>query len=105
MPFGLKNATPTYQQMVSIAFKDYLGMFMKLFLNDFSVFNNLDTHLPKLQLCFDKCRKFGISLNPEKCMFLMHSSIILGYVISKEGKLPDLKKNIYYCSHAYTKNT
>jgi hypothetical protein len=48
MPFGLKNAPPTYQQVVSIAFKDYLWVFMKLFLNDFNMFNYLDTHLPKL---------------------------------------------------------
>jgi hypothetical protein len=33
-----------------------------------------------------------LSLNPEKCMFLEHSSVVLGYVVSKEGKLPDLKK-------------
>jgi hypothetical protein len=51
---------------------------MKLLLDDFNVFNNLDTHLPKLQLCFDKCREFGIDLNLEECMFPVHSSIILG---------------------------
>jgi hypothetical protein len=48
MPFGLKNVPPTYQQMVNTNFNDYLGVFMKLFLNDFNMFNNLDTHLPKL---------------------------------------------------------
>jgi hypothetical protein len=48
MLFGLKNAPPTYQQAVSTTFKDYLRMFMKLFLDDFNMFNNLDTHLPKL---------------------------------------------------------
>ncbi len=65
---------------------------MKLFLDDFNMFNDLNTNLTKLRLCFDKCRKFDISLNPEKCMLLEHSSIILGYVVSKEGKLLDLKK-------------
>jgi hypothetical protein len=78
MPFGLKNVPPTYQWAMNTNFKDYLGVFMKLFLDDFNLFNNLDTHLPKLQLCFDKCKQFGIGLNPQKCMFLMHSSVILG---------------------------
>jgi hypothetical protein len=32
---------------MNIAFKYYLGVFMKQFLDDFSVFNNLDTHLLK----------------------------------------------------------
>jgi hypothetical protein len=65
---------------------------MKIFLNDFNMFNNLDTHLPKLWLCFNKCIDIDISLNPKKCMFSVHSRVILGYVVSKEGKLPYLKK-------------
>ncbi len=67
-------------------------MFIKLFLNDFNVFSNLDTHLTKLQLCFDKCREFNISLNLEKRMFLVHLGVILGYMGSKESKLLDSKK-------------
>jgi hypothetical protein len=92
MPFGLKIAPPTYQWVMSSTFKDYFGMFMKLFLDNFSVLNNLDNHFPKLRLCFDKCKEFDISLNLKKCMFMVHSCIILGYVVSKEGKLPNLKK-------------
>jgi hypothetical protein len=79
MPLGLKNAPPTYQQVVSTTFKDYIGMFMKLFMYDFNVFNNLNTHLTKLWLCFDKCSGF-VSLKLEKCMFHVHSKVILGYV-------------------------
>lgn len=47
MPFGFKNV-PTYQRVVSTTFKDYLGIFMKLFPNYFNVFNDLNTHLTKL---------------------------------------------------------
>lgn len=55
MPFGLKNAPPIYQQVVNHAFKDYLNDFMKLFLDDFSVYSDEETHLTKLQLYFDRC--------------------------------------------------
>jgi hypothetical protein len=92
MPFGLKNAPPTYQWVVHTTFKDYLGVFMKLFLDGFSVFNYLNTHLTKLQLCFDNCKEFDIRLNLKKLMFLVHLGIILGYVVPREGKLLDLKK-------------
>ncbi len=92
MPFGLKNAPPTYQWVLNTTFKDYLTLFIKLFLDDFNMFNNLNTHFTKLKLCSDKCRKFGISLNHENCTFLVHLGIILGYVVFKEGKLPNLKK-------------
>ncbi len=62
---------------------------MKLFLDDFCVFNDMDTHLTKLRLCFDKWREFYLRLKPKKCMFFVHSNIIL---VSKEGKLLNLKK-------------
>ncbi len=62
------------------------------FLDDFSVLSDLKTHLTKLQLSFDKCWEFSISFNSEKCMFLVFSSVILGYIMSKEGRLSNLKK-------------
>jgi len=65
---------------------------MKLFLIDFSLFNDIEIDLSKLQLCFCKCQEFGIDLNLKKCMFLIYFKEILGYIISKEGKLLDLKK-------------
>jgi hypothetical protein len=68
-------------------------MFMKLILDDFNVFNNLDIHLPKLRLCFDKCKEFYISLNPKKCMFLVHLGVILGYLVPKGSKLLNLKNH------------
>ncbi len=52
----------------------------------------MESHLQKLRLCFQKCRKYGISLNPNKCAFMVFSGMILGFIISKEGKLLDPKK-------------
>jgi hypothetical protein len=49
MPFGLKNVPPMHQRVVSNFFKDYLDDFMMLFLDDFIIFSDLNTHLPKLQ--------------------------------------------------------
>jgi hypothetical protein len=67
-PFGLKNVLATYQRAVTKAFRKYLNKFMILFLDDFSVYSDEATHLPKLRLCFEKCKEYGISLNPEKCL-------------------------------------
>jgi hypothetical protein len=52
----------------------------------------MDNHLQKLILCFQKCRKYGISLNPDKYAFMVFSRMILGFIISKKWKLLDLKK-------------
>jgi len=92
IPFGLKNAPPTYQRIVNKAFKDYLDDFMQFFLDDFTIFNDLDIHLSRLQKCFEKCQKYGISLNPKNCAFMVLLGMILRLIVSKEGKLLDPKK-------------
>jgi hypothetical protein len=92
MPFGIKNGPPTYQLAVDRVFKDYLGKFMKLILDDFTVYNSIKDHIHKLWLCFTKCREYGISLNLEKCLLMVFLGIILGHVVSKEGKMLDLQK-------------
>lgn len=79
MPLGLKNAPPTYQWVVSMAFQDYLGIFMKSFLDNFNVFNDLKTYRDKLWLCFDKCKKNDISLD------LVYFRVIVMYIVSKKG--------------------
>jgi hypothetical protein len=52
MPFGLKNGPPTYQKAITKAFKKYLDNFMKIYLHDFIVYNDMENHLQKLKLCF-----------------------------------------------------
>jgi hypothetical protein len=48
--------------------------------------------LEKLKKCFLKCKKYGISLNPKKCAFMVCSKTILGFIVSKEGKTHNPKK-------------
>jgi len=52
MPFGVKNGPPTFQITVSKAFKEYLDQFMKIILDDFTIYNDMESHLMKLKLCF-----------------------------------------------------
>jgi hypothetical protein len=92
MSFGVKNGPPTYQRVVTKTLKEYLDNFMKIFLDDFIVYNDMESHLHKFRLCFQKCKEYGISLNPEECAFMVFSRMILGFIVSKEGKLPYPKK-------------
>ncbi|KAL2649574.1 hypothetical protein R1flu_017702 [Riccia fluitans] len=66
MPFGLKNAPSTFQRIVTTAFEEYLNEFMQTYLDDFIVYGSRTDHLRK---CLEKCRKFSISLNPDKSVF------------------------------------
>ncbi len=65
---------------------------MNIFLNNFTIFGDLSTHFEKLKKCFLKYRKFSISLNPNKCAFMVFSRTILGFIVSKKGKVMDPKK-------------
>jgi len=96
MPFGVKNGPPTYQRAITKTFREYINVFMKIFLNDFTICNDMSTHLEKLIKCFLKCEEYGISLNPKKCAFMVCSGTILEFIISKEWKAPDffLKKTL-----------
>lgn len=92
MTFGLKNAPPTFQKFIQKAFTPYLTSFMRVFLDDFSVFGKISEHITHLKLCFEQCRLFILSLNPAKCAFAIRSGILLGNVISKEGMQVDPRK-------------
>jgi hypothetical protein len=65
---------------------------MKIFLDNFIVYSEMENHLQKLKLCCEKCKEYGINLNLDKCAFKVFSRMILGFIVSKEGKIPDPKK-------------
>jgi hypothetical protein len=65
---------------------------MKIFQDDFTVYNDMESHLQKFILWFQKCKEYGINLNLDKCAFMVFSRMILGLIVSKKGKLSDPKK-------------
>ena len=78
---------------MDITFFDETYMFVFIYLDDLTVFSNSDAeHLVHLKQTFDKCRKFGLSLNPKKSHFTMQESKILGYIVSKDGIKFDPKR-------------
>jgi hypothetical protein len=56
------------------------------------MYTDMESHMQKLKLCFQKCKKYGISLNLNKCAFMVFLRMILAFIVSKEGKLPDPNK-------------
>jgi hypothetical protein len=91
MPFGLMNAGATFQKAMDITFSEEEDRFVVIYLDDITVYSNNDQdHLEHLKRVFQKCRKFGISLNPKKSNFAMKGGELLGDVISEEGIKIDL---------------
>jgi hypothetical protein len=65
---------------------------MKIFLDDFKIYSDMESHLMKFRLCFQKCKEYRISFNLDKCAFMVFSRLILGFIVSKEGKIPNPMK-------------
>eukprot|EP00253_Pinus_taeda_P011509 PITA_11509 len=82
----LKNAGATFQRAMDMAFANEKDVFLVVYLDDLTVFSKSDEeHLFHLTKVFQKCRKYGISLNPKKSIFAMSEGKLLGHIISKDG--------------------
>ena len=86
MSFGLINAGATFQREMDIMFRGLIGKFVVIYLDDITVFSkNKADHLAHLRRVFERCRKYGISLNPKKSIFVVTEGKLLGFVVSKQG--------------------
>ncbi|MCO5595991.1 hypothetical protein L7F22_050043 [Adiantum nelumboides] len=92
MWFGLRNAPSTFQRDMSEIFGPYLTDFMRIYLDDLSVFGSQQEHLKHMRLCFLKCREVHFSLNLLKCAFAVHSGRLLGHIIFENGIAVDPDK-------------
>lgn len=55
-------------------------------MDDLTVFSKRrENHVEDLRKIFQRCRRYGISLNLKKCMFGVIEGKLLGHVISKKG--------------------
>ena len=86
MPFGLKNAGATYQQLVNHMFRPQIGRNVEVYVDDMLV-KSLDEerHLDDLQETFNTLRRYNMKLNPSKCAFGVALGKFLGFVVSHRG--------------------
>ena len=70
MPFGLINVGATFQRAMDIAFRGLINHSVVVYLDDVTVYSkHRPDHINHLRKVFERCRKFGISLNPKKIIF------------------------------------
>ena len=83
MPFGLKNAGSTYQQMVTRMFESQIGRNMEAYIDDMAIKSRqAEEYLADLGEIFSVLRKHKLRLNAAKCSFGVSSSKFLGYMIT-----------------------
>ena len=107
MAFGLINARATFQRAMDIAFKELINKTVVVYLDDITVFSKKrSNHLHDLNQIFERCRRYGISLNPKKSFFALNQGNIVGFIVSKDGIYidPDRIKEIYDIPFPHNKN-
>lgn len=93
MPFGLCNAPATFQHFINYVFKDYLDIFIIVYLDDIRVFStSLESHCKHVKDFLCCLHLHGLYAKPEKCEFEQQSIQFLGLVISTEGIKMDPQK-------------
>ncbi len=55
--FWVKNGPPTYQRAITKAFCEYIDVFMKIFLDNFPIFNDPIHSFGKTHKVFSKMQK------------------------------------------------
>ena len=86
MPFGLMNVGATFQRAMDIAFSEEKDNKVSIYLDDITTFSKKEEdHLKHLEIFLLKCRRFGISLNLTKIIFVLTTGKLLGHIISEDG--------------------
>ncbi|GJU90743.1 reverse transcriptase domain-containing protein [Tanacetum coccineum] len=86
MPFGLCNASGTFQRCMMAIFHDMIEKMMEVFMDDFLVFgNSFENCLSRVDKMLQRCEDTNLCLNWEKSHFMVKEGIVLGHKISKNG--------------------
>jgi hypothetical protein len=92
MLIGLNNAPAIFSRVFIAAFKEFIHQFLKLYLDDWTVYSLLKDHVEVLRLILERCRQYQISLNVKKFIFGTLFGILLGHIVCKQGLLVDPAK-------------
>jgi hypothetical protein len=86
MSFGLKNIGATYQRAIEACFKRQFNKNIKAYVDDVVVKTRDSVILiDNLEETFASLREYRWKLNPNKCIFGVHSGKLLGFIISHHG--------------------
>ena len=94
MPFGLNNAPSTFQRLMNWILKDYLEVFVAVYLDDIIIYTKgtIKQHLDHLRQVFQILKKAVLKIKLKKCHFCLPSLNFLGHIVGREGIQPDPEK-------------
>ena len=94
MPFGLCNASATFQRSITRALQKIQqrhGSVVMAYIDDIVIATEtIEDHLERIREVFECLREAGFKMRAEKCDFMRTETKYLGRVVSAEGIKPDL---------------
>jgi hypothetical protein len=105
MPYGLKNALPTFVHAMHKTFGDLIRDLVKVYIDDIIV--KIKSHsslLVNLAIVFDRLHSTRTMLNPNKCVFGVFARKLLDFLVSHRGSRPTQRRSRQSkrCSHQPT---
>jgi hypothetical protein len=86
MPYGLKNALPTFVRAMSKTFRVLIRDKVEVYIDDIMVKTKRGSTLVEdLTLVFDRLWATRTNLNPDKCVFGVSAGKLLGFLVSHQG--------------------
>jgi hypothetical protein len=82
MPYGLKNALPSFVRAMHKTFGDLIRDLVEVYVDDIVVkVKSSASLLDNLALVFDRLRLTRTKLNPDKCVFRVTAGKLLGFLV------------------------
>ena len=86
IPFGLCNASATFQRLMNVAMAGLDPEICLVYLNDIIVHSwDLGYHLERLERLFERLIWYGLKLKVSKCRLLQREVAFLGHRVNAEG--------------------
>ena len=86
MPFSLMNAGDTFQRTMDYAFIYILQKILEIYEDDLTVYSKRrKDHVKHLRQVFERCRRYGISLDLKTYILGIIEGKLLGHVVTEQG--------------------
>ena len=93
MQQGDCNAPATFQRIMTMVFREFIGRFVHVYLDDIFVFSNsIEEHESHLRVVFEQLRVFQFYLQADKCQLYASKMDCLGHLIDDRGLHCDTDK-------------
>ncbi|KAG7197638.1 hypothetical protein KM043_016463 [Ampulex compressa] len=87
IPFGLRNASQTFQRFMDSTFRDL--NFIIVYIDDIVIaFKDEEEHQQHLRMVLSRLQANGLKINPNKCVVGKPELVFLGYTINKDEVKP-----------------